>query len=505
MKKALFINLFLFFSFSLFSQTPAVEWQKTLGGSAVEEGKVIRQTTDGGYIIGANSWSNDGDVTENLGFQDIWIVKTDASGDIEWQRSIGGSSSETIYAIQQTTDGGYIVGGETISNDGDVSGNHGSRDYWVVKLDHEGNIEWQKCLGGSSDETAMSVKQTTDGGYIVTGYTYSNDGDVSGNYGDFDYWLVKLDPVGNMEWQKTYGGSNGDFAYSIQQTADGGYVMAGYTISEDGDVSNNHGEGDAWVVKVDSSGNMEWEKSFGGSGSEEATYIQQTADNGYILAGGTTTQNDGDVSGYHGIKDYWVVKLDETGNMEWQKCLGGSGYDSASSIQQAIDGGYIVTGTTESTDGDVSGNGQGFSIAWTVKLDASGAIAWQKCVGGGGTGANDIQQTTDGGFIFIGWQILSVFDTDVWVIKLEAEILGTTEFENQIALYPNPTTGIVNIQTKEKINSVSVYNAAGQKVEFNSLNKENTSIDISSLSGGIYFIELNLNNKTIKRYKVIRK
>jgi len=202
MKKGLSIYLFLFFSFSLFSQTPAVEWQKMLGGSAVDEGKVIRQTADGGYIIGANSWSNDGDVTENYGYQDIWIVKTDASGNIEWQHSIGGSSAEAVYAIQQTTDGGYIVGGETQSNDGDVSGNHGSRDSWVVKLDHEGNIEWQRTFGGSSDEAAISVKQTTDGGYIVVGSTYSNDGDISGNHGDFDYWLVKLDPVGNMEWQK---------------------------------------------------------------------------------------------------------------------------------------------------------------------------------------------------------------------------------------------------------------------------------------------------------------
>jgi len=281
--------------------------------------------------------------------------------------------------------------------------------------------------------------------------------------------------------------------------------MAGYTISEDGDVSNNYGASDAWVVKIDASGNIEWEKSFGGSGEEDITHIQQTTDNGYILAGATTTQNDGDVSGYHGIKDYWVVKLDETGNLEWQKCLGGSGYESAHSIQQTIDGGYIVAGFTESNDGDVSGSG-GYYDAWIVKLNDSGLITWQKCVGGGGDeGAYEIQQTTDGGFIFTGWQVLSVFDAAVWVVKLEAEILGTTEFENQIALYPNPTTGIINLQTKEPIKSVSVYNSVGQKVEFNSLNKENTSIDISNLPAGIYFIELNLNNKTSKRYKVIRK
>ena len=203
------------------------------------------------------------------------------------------------HSIQQTADGGYVVAGYANSNDGDVSGNHGDFDYWIVKLDQSGNLVWQKCLGGSNKEEAWSIRQTADGGYVVAGRTYSNDGDVRGNHGDGDYWVVKLDASGNLVWQKCLGGSNNDEARSIQQTADGGYVVAGHTNSNDGDVRGNHGDDDYWVVKLDASGNLVWQKCLGGSKDEYAQSVQQTADGGYVVAG-YTYSNDGDVSGNHG-------------------------------------------------------------------------------------------------------------------------------------------------------------------------------------------------------------
>jgi hypothetical protein len=296
-------------------------------------------------------------------------VKLDASGNIQWQKCLGGTGDDRANSIQQTTDGGYVVAGRTYSNDGNVTGNHGSDDYWVVKLDASGNIQWQKCLGGTSWEYASSIQQTTDGGYVAAGYTRSNDGDVSGNHGDWDYWVVKLDSSGNIQWQKCLGGTSWDEAYSIQQTTDGGYVVTGYTTSNDGDVSGNHGGEDYWVVKLDSSGNIQWQKCLGGTGDDRANSIQQTTDGGYVVAG-YTYSNDGDVSGNHGGRDFWVVKLDASGNIQWQKCLGGTNWDEAYSIHQTTDGGYVVAGRTWSNDGDVSGYHGGNYDYWVVKLIA---------------------------------------------------------------------------------------------------------------------------------------
>ncbi len=405
----------------------SLEWQKCLGGSDWDDAYSIQQTTDGGYIVAGGPESNDGDVSGNHGFDDYWVVKLSSSGTLEWQKCLGGSDLDNAQSIQETTDGGYIVAGFTNSNDGDVSGNHGGFDSWVVKLSSSGALEWQKCLGGIGFEWAQSIHQSTDGGYIVAGLTNSNDGDVSGNHGESDYWVVKLSSSGALEWQKCLGGSDWDNAYSIQQTTDGGYIVAGKTSSNDGDVSGNHGESDSWVVKLSSSGALEWQKCLGGSDWDNAYSIQQTTDEGYIVAG-SANSNDGDVSGNHGESDYWVVKLSSSGSLEWQKCLGGSGSEGASSIQQTTDEGYIVAGSANSNDGDVSGN-HGESDYWVVKLSSSGSLEWQKCLGGSGSeGASSIQQTTDEGYIVAGSANSNDGDVsgnhgeyDSWVVKLAPE------------------------------------------------------------------------------------
>ncbi|HVX28799.1 MAG TPA: hypothetical protein VHB70_20795, partial [Parafilimonas sp.] len=228
MKKTLFALLYittLCINIRAQQQTPFLQWQKTYGGNQQEYANSIEQTKDGGYIIAGNTYSkNNGDVTNNHGNSDYWIVKTDAFGNIQWQKSYGGSLNDVANSIQQTTDGGYIVAGYAASNNGDVIGNHGSADYWVLKLDASGNIQWQKSLGGSDFERANIIQQTVDGGYIVAGFSYSNNGDVTGNHGSADYWIVKLDSTGNIEWQKSLGGSAYEepYLHSIQQTTDGG-------------------------------------------------------------------------------------------------------------------------------------------------------------------------------------------------------------------------------------------------------------------------------------------
>jgi len=388
---------------SAWAAAPSIEWEKYPLGAGENDAYSIWQTSDGGYIVAGSTWSNNGEVPNNGG-RDVWVAKLDASGAIQWQKCFGGSKDDYASSIQQTSDGGYIFAGRTNSNNGDVSGHHYDYDAWVVKLDESGVIEWQKCLGGDYEDGAYSIQQTGDGGYIVAGFTCSHDGDVLGlgNHGKSDAWVVKLDESGIIEWQKCLGGSDDDFASSIQQTSDGGYIVAGYTFSKDGDFPGNHGVFDAWVAKLDESGASEWRKCLGGPGNDFGYSIQQTSDGGYILAG-YTDSDEGDVFGNHGEADAWVVKLDESGAIEWQKCLGGTGYDSANAIQQTSDGGYILAGYTDSDDGDVSGN-HGGRDAWVVKLDESGAIEWGKCLGGTGYDfASSIQQTRDGGYIVAGY------------------------------------------------------------------------------------------------------
>jgi hypothetical protein len=437
------VLFFIFLVSPVVADAPAIEWQKSLGGSGIDMGSSIQQTADGGYIVAGTSNSTDGNVTRNHGRFDYWVVKLDAIGNIQWQKCLGGSGDDEGTSVQQTTDGGYIVAGSSDSTDGDVAGNHVIEDYWVVKLDASGNIQWQKSFGGSGQDWPRSIQQTNDGGYIVVGWSSSTDGDVRGNQGRWDYWVVKLDASGNIQWQKCLGGSGDDEGTSVQQTTDGGYIVAGTSRSNDGDVSQHHGPNqpagttlfsDYWVVKLDSDGNIVWEKSLGGSYNEEAYNIRQTNDGGFIVAGDTDTPNNGDVSGNHGDgnSDYWIVKLDVNGKIDWQKCLGGFGWDDGSSIQQTNDDGYIVAGTSHSNDGDVTGHHNKSGDYWIVNLDGSGNLQWQKSLGGSRYDQPEsIRQTNDGGYIIIGWSNSDDGDVtgnhgcwDYWVVKLSGNNLS---------------------------------------------------------------------------------
>jgi hypothetical protein len=491
---------------SVIAQAPEIDWQKSYGGSDSDAANSIQQTADGGYIAAGSSSSNDGDVTGNNGDDDFWILKLNTTGNIEWQKSMGGSANDRPYSIQQTEDGGYIVAGSSSSNNGDVSGNHGNTDYWVVKLNTVGEITWQKSLGGSSLDIARSIRQTADGGYIVAGNSRSLDGDVTGNNGEFDYWVVKLNSSGTIEWQKSYGGSSGESAYSIQQTEDGGYIVAGNSNSNNGDVSGNHGDWDYWIVKLNDTGNIQWQKSLGGSFIDVAYSIQQSLEGGYIAVG-FTGSNDGDVTGYHEGLDYWIVKLSPTGDLEWQKCLGGSENDTAWSVQQTDDGGYIVAGETESIDGDITGH-HGNRDYWAVKLNSIGDILWQKTLGGSGDDiANSILQSEAGGYIAAGRSDSTDGDvtgnhgnSDFWIVKLEPDPLGVDQFNIHFHIHPNPVADILNIEASEPIKSVLVHNLLGQQLMSFNYFDDRLHLDMSELSPNLYFVTVSTdkNGKTFK-------
>ena len=313
MKRLFVLFLIISTAISLSAQVE-IEWQRCLGGTGNDGANSIQQTTNVGYIVAGNSHSNDGDISGNHGGGDIWVIKIDHQGNIQWQKCLGGTGDEG-GSIQQTNDGGYIAAGTTNSNDGDVSGNKGGNDGWLVKLDSTGNITWQKCLGGSGGEQSHTIAKTNDGGCIVSGWSGSDDGDVGGNYGtndvwvvNWDYWVMKLDSSGNITWKKCLGGTGQDQGYCVAKTSDGGCLVGGYCLSNNGQVSGNNGGGDIWLAKLDSSGSLSWQKCLGGTNAENVASIQQTSDGGYVLAG-YAFSNNGDVSGNHGGQDYWVVKL----------------------------------------------------------------------------------------------------------------------------------------------------------------------------------------------------
>ena len=358
------------------NNTGIFQWQHSYGGSLWDLEQAGIKTADGGYIVAGYSYSGDGDITDHryiTGYFDFWVVKVNGLGNLEWKYSYGGTHYDAAHSIIQTADGGYIVAGESTSFDVDVTGHHGGNvpnDVWVLKLSSTGIKQWDRALGGSSEEYGNSIIQTTDGGYLVGGKAQSIDGDLSGNtiHGGFDYWLVKLDNSGAIQWQKNYGGSSDEEIKSMVQSADGGYVIAGISLSADGDVTVNHGLQDFWIIKTDNNGNLQWQKSLGGSNDDIVGTIIQDYDGGYIISGNTFS-NNGDVSGNHGGSDGWITKLNNAGSLVWQKTLGGTSGDYAPGIARTSDGGYVIGAFSVSTDGDLTGDAtQGSYDFWLVKL-----------------------------------------------------------------------------------------------------------------------------------------
>lgn len=506
---------FLFYINS-FSQSPSIEWQKSFGGTLDETAYCIKNTNDGGYIIAGKTNSIDGDILGGNAYSslDFCVIKINSTGNIQWMKTFGASQEDFATSIKQTLDGGFIVvGNNKYSSNGGIPGNHGDYDYWIIKLSSIGDLEWQKTLGGSGIDNALDVQQTLDGGYILAGDSRSNNGNLNANNGSCDAWIVKLNTIGNIEWQKNYGGVQCEYITSIKQTVDGGYIFAGTTYSNDGDVSGNHGGSDYWIVKINSLGTIEWQKTYGGSGNETGSDIQQTNDNGYIISG-YTYSNNGEITGNHGIADFWIVKTNSTGVIEWQKTLGGSYMDTASKIINTIDGGYVIAGLTTSNDGDVTGiDNFGYSDYWIVKLSSFGNLQWQKALGGSSYDeAYSIEQTPDHGFIISGFSFSSDGDVsfnnggkDFWVVKLEPDLLSINDFQqNTIRIFPNPTNSILNIELSngEQIDEFIVVDISGKFImkETKNLNQVNTS----KLDTGLYFLTVISKDKRYKS-KFIKK
>ena len=400
---------------------PTLDWEQTYGGPKDDEGFSIVQTPDSGFVLAGYT----GNIAEtglpdyHGGFEDAWVLKLDPVGNELWEKCLGGSAQEEANSIVLTKDTGYCVAIRSESWDGDVTGYHGGgSDAWIVRLTAAHQIQWEHNIGGSNWDDPLSLTATTDGGFAFAGYTESNDGDVTGHHGgdtieNDDAWVVKLNDSGTILWQRCLGGLGRDWATGIVQAPDGGYAISGLTNSRDGDVSGFHGGSlDAWVAKLDSVGTLQWQRCLGGDSSDWAEAIALTHDSGFILAAVTASNNTGDVSGYHGDTDAWVVKLSATGTIQWQKCLGGSHQEKAWSIAATADGGYLLGAETGSDDGQVSGNHGGRADIWLVKLDDTGAIQWQRCFGGSNWDqVRSAIETREGFYAFTGFTLSA--DADI--------------------------------------------------------------------------------------------
>ncbi len=511
------------FSLNCTAQAPLIQWRSCYGGTQRDNGFAAVATHDG-YVMVGRSNSPNGDITHPASpfTTDMWIVKVSLTGAILWQTSIGGSGQEIAYDIKETTDGGFIVCGETTSGDGDVTGYHGVGDGWVVKLDNIGNIVWQKALGGSAQELLNAIIQTSDGGYLVAGGTASADGDVIGYHPGIgpDVWVVKLSSAGDILWQHCYGGAGDEVAFAITATSDNNYLLTGYTGSEDGDVTGHHGGlyvGDAWTLKISNTGTLLWQKCLGGAGYEAGYSIIEAVDGKYTLAS-TTTSSDGDVTGYRGGTayegDFWIVELDNMGNVNWKKTYGGTGPDVVRSMVATPDGGFVIAGWTASEDGQITSKNGGTDI-WLIKIDNVGNLLWQRCMGGaGGDYAHAVLQSAADEYFVLGYTGSSDGDIDnfkgwedFWAVKL-----GTTEGVDglisagtPVSVFPNPSNGTFSLVGKldpsEKEYKLEVINVLGQIVHTNKYKmiggKIQEDINLSGLQCGIYSLRLTAERASV--------
>lgn len=335
-----------------------LEWHKTYGGSKDDRGQAVVQTSDGGYAVVGYSQSSDGDASENQGFHDHWILKLTATGDIQWEKSFGFAGHDHAYDLVQTADGGFFFsgfldivasGGAGGSDKGNFLANHGVGEFWGTKIDAQGNLEWRKFFGGTNNDRAYGLVTSSDGGYIMTGFSESDDTDISNTKGSYDFWVVKVDSGGTLVWERSFGGSGIDVSYDIEKTSDNAYVVVGHSFSTDQDIGSNHGESDIWLIKISESGDLIWENSYGGAAFENANSVKQTEDGGFLIAGNSRS-NDQDLIENFGENDIWVIKTDDVGTLQWQKSLGGTGIDFGFDVMDYGENGIVLVGQSGSAD-----------------------------------------------------------------------------------------------------------------------------------------------------------
>ncbi|TKK68489.1 T9SS type A sorting domain-containing protein [Ilyomonas limi] len=494
-----------------------VKAEKKVGGSDNDNFTCMVKTPDGGVLMGGYSSSNTSrQKSEDCrGATDYWIVKLDNTGKYEWDKTIGGSSFDKLSAISLTSDGGYILCGDSNSpaSGEKTEDSYGFTDYWIVKLDANRNVQWDKTIGGEYIDDATSLITTTDGGYLAGGWSTSAP---SGNktaafFGSNDYWIVKLDNAGNIQWDKSYGGSESDLLTNLMQASDGGYVLAGYSYSSvSGNKTQiNRGADDYWVVKTNASGIIQWNTTVGGDSYDEVADIVE-GQNGSIIVGGSSksnasgdkTQDNHDIN--QNSNDYWVVKLNSKGKMMYDRTIGGPGEDKLTGLYKNTHG-TVLYGSSNSWAGDKTDPAPG---TWVVALDNSQQIRWDVTLLI--YEAVSAVAISNNRFALGGnYRVNQTYDfqiTDVRYNNTDNELTSPSEANINAAnskrssftfiIYPNPASQVVHIQSTGK----AKFELSDQhgKVLLTRIIEGNEDIPLYNIPSGMYFLRNTTTNATQK-------
>lgn len=374
--------------FNLQTNSGAISSVQTFGGTKNDVAQSVVATSDGGFAVLGYTQSMDGDVVGKSDESfDFWLLKFNADATLLWSKTYGGSGDDRGRDVIETQDGGFAILGYSDSNDGDVTENNGSRDFWLAKTDAEGNLSWQKSFGFSGADEGTTLIETSDNHFLISGVLdvtasggLGNSGKNFNRHAGGDYWAIKVSDAGTMVWSRYYGGSFTDTPRGIVETTTNQFLFAGASDSDDVDITNNKGSYDFWIVKSDENGDMISENSFGGSEIDEARGIIASGDGNYIVVGDTRSSEQ-DVTANKGGADLWLIKISENGTLLWNQSIGGSSFDVARSINPTNDSGFVIAGSSRSSNGDVTTN-KGQNDAWIVKVNNSGQMLWQTTVGG---------------------------------------------------------------------------------------------------------------------------
>lgn len=434
---------------SLCAVLPAqVSFQRTYGGTATDQAWSVVPAVDGGYFVAGHTSSY------GAGLNDAWLIRTGAAGETLWTRTFGGEDFDEVYAAARTADSGWVMTGETYSQGA------GLCDLWLVRTDASGDTLWTRTFGGIHEDRGRSVVQTQDGGYIIGGSTAS----FGPRWNDPDYWLVRTDAAGDTLWTRTFGGTEWDYAFSVTPTDDGGCVIAGVTESF------GAGEGDLLLVRADASGDSLWTRCHGGESDDWGCSVAQTDDGGCIVAGFSYGDGAEDAA-------LWLVKTDASGDSLWTRTFGGTVHDDwANSVTQTPDGGYIIGGVTRSF-------GAGGMDAWLVKTDSSGDTLWTRTFGGPETDeCHSVAQADDGGYVLSGWTESSGHGQgDAWLVKTDSlGLVGIAEPHPPAAVMRAeatflPRAGLMTVLLADP--DLSVFDASGRQV-----------VDPEGLHPGVLFL-----------------
>ena len=400
------VGLFLsvVFPTSVAFAEPSLNWVEIFGGQMDDEAYSIAVGNDG-YIIAG--------ITNSSGFgqYDAWLIKTDFSGSVEWNRTYGDFSYDMAHSVVVTADGGYAFAGSTTPI------GYNNSDFWLVKVDSLGNLEWTQTYDYQNFESCMSLISTTDGGFALLGFTSSLDSTRPFGYGDSDVWLVKVDSLGNVEWNQTYGASGGDSVSEIIQTSDGGYALGCSTTSFG---AKNM---DFWLIKVDSLGQPEWNQTYGGTDHEFANSLMVTSDGGYALAGSTGSFDLENV-----VVDVWLVKLDSSGNLEWDQTYGGSLADYCESMIISNNGGYALACVSQPPVRSLTPP-YGDGTFWLIETDLTGNLISNQTFGVSAHHSHtSMLKTDENSYIFLGSTRDNMGFRDFWVAKINGDNQELNEF-----------------------------------------------------------------------------